>query len=197
MRTATIAALALTLALGLAAESSTAVAHKRELGAHEHGRGTLNMALEGNRLTMELEVPGFDIVGFEHMPTSRKDKAAVDNARNKLANPLALFKLPASAGCVVKEASAAFEADDHGQDRTGGGKDKAAKSSKPGAEHAQFHAQYALDCSAPGNITTIEFDYFRMFAGAQKLEVNLIAAKGQHKLEVTRARPRLDLAGKV
>ena len=76
MRTATMAALALTLALGLAAESSTAVAHKRELGAHEHGRGTLNMALEGNRLTMELEVPGFDIVGFEHMPTSRKDKAA-------------------------------------------------------------------------------------------------------------------------
>src|SRR5262249_38687966 len=38
----------------------------RELGPHEHGRGTLNIAIEGNRVSMELEVPGMDIAGFEH-----------------------------------------------------------------------------------------------------------------------------------
>ena len=62
-------------------------------------------------------------------------------------------------------------------------------------EHSQFHAQYTLECKTPANITAIEFDYFRAFAGAQKLEVNLITPKGQTKFEVTRAKPRLDLAG--
>ncbi len=54
-----------------------------------------------------------------------------------------------------------------------------------------------LDCRAPEKITAIEFEYFRAFAGAQKLDVNMITPKGQNKLEVTRAKPRLDLAGKM
>ena len=44
-------------------------------------------------------------------------------------------------------------------------------------------------------MTAIEFGYFRAFAGAQKLDVNVITPKGQSKFEVTRAKPRLDLAG--
>ena len=36
----------------------TAMQEHRELGSHEHGRGTLNIAVEGNKVTMELEVPG-------------------------------------------------------------------------------------------------------------------------------------------
>jgi hypothetical protein len=178
------------------AHTGPASAQHRELGAHEHGRGTLNIALEGTRLSMELEAPGADIVGFEHPAKSRKDKAAVDAAKKRLAQPLALFKLPASAGCVVKEASAESEGDDRDHDKhakTESGKQGAGKAAEH--EHSQFHAQYTLECRTPANITTIEFDYFRAFAGAQKLEVNVITPKGQTKREVTRAKPRLDLAG--
>jgi uncharacterized protein DUF2796 len=181
------------LGLSLMAQACPSLAQHRELGAHEHGRGTLNIALEGTRLTLELEVPGIDIVGFEHKAKSRKDKAAVDTAKKQLAKPLALFKLPASAGCAVKEASAAVEGEEH--DHGKADKDKAAKGSDHTPEHSQFHAQYVLDCKSPADITSIEFDYFRVFAGAQKLEVNLITPKGQDKFEVTRAKPRLDLGG--
>ncbi|MGE5510698.1 MAG: DUF2796 domain-containing protein, partial [Bacteroidota bacterium] len=191
----------LVISFCLMAQSIPALAQHRELGAHEHGKGTLNIAVEGTRLSMELEVPGADILGFEHAAKTGKDKAAVDAAKKQLSTPLALFKLPAAAGCVVKDADVKVEAEEHDQDH-----DKVAKDSKAAPTndhddrdhehgHSQFHAQYALDCTTPASIAAIDFDYFRSFPGAQKLEVNLITPKGQSKYEVTRANPRIDLAG--
>jgi hypothetical protein len=184
------------LSVGVIAWSSVAQAQHRELGAHEHGRGTLNIAMEGTRLTMELEVPGDDIVGFEHAANTRQQKAAVDKAKGQLAAPLALFKLPDAAGCRVTEAK--VEIEDGGHDHA----DKADRSakgetSKAAAAHSQFHAEYTLECTSPGSIAAIDFPYFRAFAGAKRLDVNLITAKGQTKFEVTRAKPRISLAGMI
>jgi ABC-type Zn2+ transport system substrate-binding protein/surface adhesin len=112
---------------------------------------------------------------------------------------LALFKLPAAAGCVVNGADVKVEAEEHDQDHAKEVKDSNAPAAKDDDDHehghSQFHVQYALDCTTPANITAIDFDYFRSFPGAQKLEVNLITPKGQSKYEVTRANPRIDLAG--
>ena len=46
-------------------------------------------------------------------------------------------------------------------------------------------------------MTAIDFGYFRAFAGAEKLTVNVITPKGQSKFEVTRASPTLSLAGMI
>ncbi|MDH4983163.1 DUF2796 domain-containing protein [Hyphomicrobium sp. D-2] len=64
----------------------------RELGAHVHGRGTFNIAIEGSRVALELKAPGMDIVGFESAPTSDAQKAAVEKAKATLAKPLELFR---------------------------------------------------------------------------------------------------------
>jgi len=68
--------IALAAAVGFAAIAGASYAQQRQAGAHEHGRGTLNIALEGTRLSMELEAPGADIVGFEHRAKTKKQKAA-------------------------------------------------------------------------------------------------------------------------
>ena len=52
-----------------------------------------------------------------------------------------------------------------------------------------------MECKVPDKITAIEFGYFRTFTSARKLNVNLITPKGQSKFEVTRDKPRIDLAG--
>jgi hypothetical protein len=186
---------------GTVATPSFAAEEHRELGAHEHGRGTLNIAVEGNKVTMELEVPGVDIVGFEHAAKTSRAKSTVEKAKTQLMAPLTLFKLPVAADCRVTEASVEVEVGEHDHD----GKEEAkaassAKGGKPAAKgegHSEFHAQYALECAAPGNMTAIEFGYFRAFAGAQKLDVNVITPKGQSKFEVTRASPSLSLAGMI
>ena len=64
---------------------------------------------------MELEVPGMDIVGFEHRARTKEQKTAVEKANGELSKPLDLFKIPAAAGCNVADAKVAVEAEhDHG-----------------------------------------------------------------------------------
>ena len=123
-----------------------AQAQHRELGAHQHGHGTLNIAIEGHKVSMELEVPGADIVGFEHAAKTKAQQAAVEKAKAQLAAPLSLFVLPAAAGCSVKEANVKIEgADEHDQRAKAG---QGAARTTQMHEHSEFHAEYALECTA-------------------------------------------------
>ncbi|AUQ66164.1 zinc uptake protein ZrgA [Phaeobacter inhibens] len=78
----------------------------REMAAHQHGVGALNIAVDGNMIEMDLRAPGADIVGFEHPAEQPEDQAAVDAALALLAAPMDLFVLPAAAGCSVVEVQA-------------------------------------------------------------------------------------------
>jgi hypothetical protein len=186
-------------AMSLLTTAARAEDEHRELGPHVHGHGTLNIAIEDKRVSMELEVPGMDIVGFEHVASTDDQKAAVDKAKARLEKPLGVFSLPAGAGCTVAEAKVAIEAehhhdgdDDHDADH------KDAKDDGDHDEHAghnQFHATYALDCANPAELTTITFDYFTQFAGAHDLTVSVVTGKGQSQFEVSRSKPTLDLGG--
>ena len=201
----TTSALPLALAAGFAAVALVTSApgiraedEHRELGPHVHGHGTLNIAVENKRVSMELEVPGMDIVGFEHAASTDDQKKIVEGATAQLNKPLEVFKLSEAAGCSVADAKVAIEPehhhdgddDDHGADH-----DKAAGGHDEHAGHNEFHVTYALDCKEPASLTAITFDYFRMFAGAHDLTVNVVTAKAQNSYEVSRDKPELDLAG--
>ena len=178
-------------ALGaLAAASGIAVAQHRELGAHEHGRGALNIALEGVRVAMELEVPGVDIIGFEHPARTRQEMSAVEQGKKQLLAALALFALPPAAGCEVMDAKVALEEEEEEEET-------AAEGALPRSNlgHSQFLAQYALECASPAHLTGIDFWYFRAFVAAQKLDVTLITPRGQSTFTADRARPHIDLVG--
>ncbi|HEU0160102.1 MAG TPA: DUF2796 domain-containing protein [Hyphomicrobiaceae bacterium] len=190
-----VSALSLCLLLAAGLDLSHGRAQERQLGPHEHGRGVLNLAIEGTRVSLELEAPGADIVGFEHAARTARQTAALKQAKQQLLAPQALFKFPSAAGCVVAEARVEIEAGEHEHEDAkspgaGGSKGEAAEDA-----HSNFHAEYAFNCKDPARITAIEFGYFRTFAGAQKLEVNVITPKGQTKFDVTRDKARIDLAG--
>ncbi len=181
------------IAAALAASLPAIAAEEhRELGPHEHGHGKLNIAIEGNRVSMELEVPGADIVGFEHEASTPEQKAAVEKAKATLGNALAVFKLPAAAGCKLAEAQVAVKAED---EHAAEGQKAEAKpgGAKEGEGHSEFHVTYAIDCASPAKLTAIEFKYFDLFANAQELDVNLVTPKGQTSYEVTRGAPKLEL----
>ena len=126
------------LLAGVMALASPALAQddaQRQLGAHEHGHGRLNIAIEGERIHMELEAPGADVMGFEHKAESEPERRAEAAALARLREPLALFALPAAAGCRVGEARVRLareqeEAHAAGHDETAG----------HGAEHKDEHA---------------------------------------------------------
>ncbi len=161
------------LALALLAFAAPAAASEtRHAGAHEHGHSRLAIAIEEKSVAMELEAPGADIVGFEHAPGTDEERGLVAAALARLRQPLALFALPAAAGCTVHEVEAELEQE---------------------GEHSAFHAHYHLDCRAPEAIDRIDFNYFAAFKGAREIDVTLVSAAGQKHYEVERAEPSLKL----
>ena len=92
--------------IALLAAAPALAEESRQLGTHEHGVGLMNMAIDGDILAIEMNVPGADIVGFEHAATAKADRAAVERALAVLADPANLIALPAAAACRMDEAVA-------------------------------------------------------------------------------------------
>lgn len=186
----------------------------RQLDAHEHGVGTLNIAIEGTTVAMAFEAPGADIVGFEYAAESDADLAAIEAAVGTLGAPLDLFVMPSAAGCSVVKAMAALEGeehdnhgeehhddhkdhaddkhDDHGHDEHAG-HDHEKDDHADEAGHTEFHAEYTLNCTNPDALTQITFDYFEAFANANEVEVQIITNSGAQAFEVERDTPVLTL----
>lgn len=179
----------------------------RQMEAHEHGTGRLNIAVEGNTVAMELHAPGADIVGFEYAPESDADQAKVAAAVEALEAPLDLFVLPEAAGCRVTETHAALElegedvheghdeheAHEEEHDHEEGHDDHDDHAAEAG--HSGFQAEYSLTCENPSALTRIEFAYFAQFENALELEVQVVTASGAQAFEVTRDAPLLALEG--
>jgi Protein of unknown function (DUF2796) len=162
------------------AQTHSHVHKPRKAEAHQHGIGRLDIAIEGTTVSMALEAPADDIVGFEHIAKTAAEKAKVETAEAKLANPLALFGLSKAADCTVQKAEVKFETE--------------VKDKKDGHDgHAEVKAEYTLACANTAEVKAIEFLYFKAFKGAEALKVNLIGPTAQAAYEVTRKKPRLEL----
>ena len=196
-----IAAAALAALWGAAPGIADDDAPRRDLDAHEHGSGTLNIAVENGAVWMELEVPGADIVGFEHAAESAEDRQAVEAAKAVLARPLELFAFPEAAGCMVEEAHVALAGEERDEAHEGedahAGEDAEAHDDHDedeGEPHNEFHAEYMLRCAAPGEIDEIGFPWFTAFPGSEELDANVTSGNGQAAFEVSRDAPAIDVA---
>ena len=206
----------------LSATSSLAEETK-QLDAHEHGVGQLNIAFSANKIAMELHAPGSDIVGFEYGAKTDADHAAIDTAIETLSDPLQLFVFPKVASCTVIETKAKLESEDadhgpddhdeedhdeegHGDhdeedhddhDEEGHGdhdeEDHDDHDEEPG--HTEFHAEYLLECGNLSAISAITFSYFEIFPNALELEIQVVSDKGATAFEVAREVAKLDLRG--
>ncbi|MBU2532668.1 MAG: DUF2796 domain-containing protein [Alphaproteobacteria bacterium] len=171
-----ILAAILLLGSGIASSAFAAERH-REAGAHQHGHGKVEIAMEGSELVIELHAPANDIVGFEHAAKSAEDKAAITTAQKTLEDFSKVIILPSDAGCRLTTASAELERE---ADRS---------------DHASFHASYTFACDKLSALSTISFKYFETFSRAEELDVAVISTKGQKSFEATPKEPAIDLAG--
>ena len=174
----------------------------RQLGAHEHGHGSFNIAIEGKRVSMELEAPGADIVGFEHKARTKEQRAAVSTAKETLKQIANVVGLPSAAGCKLQKASVELhvEGEDHHEHKhaeKGKAKSHGSKEEADEGSHSEFHAEYQLTCAAPERLVEITFPYFENFKGAEELEVSVAGPKSQKKFEVERDASKINLGGLI
>jgi hypothetical protein len=153
----------------------------RQLGPHVHGDSELTIAVDGKSLAMELHAPGMDVFGFEHPPGNDAERAVMASATAALKDPVALFGIPAGAGCKATTAEVNL-VPDTGEDQSDPG--TAATSA---AGHSDVDAVYELACTSLAAITGLNLAFFAKFPDAVQVQIDLVTAKGASSLTATRA----------
>jgi hypothetical protein len=179
---------------------------ERQLDAHNHGFGELNVAIEGQTVVIELNSPAFNIVGFEHSPETNKDKAAIKDAVSVLNDGSKLFLFPTTAGCrlaSVHIGSSLIDGqhsahknhdgdhkdskhDDH-KDHDDDHKDSKHDDHKERDIHSEFQANYKFQCDVVEKVNTIQIMIFKHFPNTRQLDVKTILPNGQSAMKLTPA----------
>ncbi|MCP5420327.1 MAG: DUF2796 domain-containing protein [Gammaproteobacteria bacterium] len=169
-------------------------------GAHVHGVAQLNVVLEDGRLDMEFTTPAANIVGFEHPPRTAEEHQALSKTIGVLNAPGQLFSLPSAAACrntetVVDASMLGHET--HDQDTKEDEHPDDAHHHEDGhhgsERHAEIHADYSFQCSAPEKLDVIDVLIFQYFPATQEIEVQRIGPQGQGGQKLTAKAARLTL----
>ena len=169
--------------------------------AHEHGAGRLDVAVDARTLTVTLETPLENLVGFERAPRTAEETQRVEKALATLRQGGQWLVPDPAAGCTV----AAVEIESAALGLPPGGKPAAAPGGKPAAapgvkpaasssEHADLLARVDFRCADAGRAAQLEVGLFRAFPRLKRLDVQLATAKGQSRATLKPAVPRLTLA---
>ena len=145
---------------------------KGSLDAHVHGLSVINVVQEKNKVLFDIEMPGFDTVGFEYKAKSQKDKDLVKNALNTLKNPVNLFSIPSEANCKMSNNSSTILEEKN---------------------HTEFRAKYEYNCSNITKFSSITFNIFDSFKNSKDLELNVIGTKSTTKHKINKFTKKLSL----
>ncbi len=145
---------------------------KGSLDAHVHGLSVINVVQEKNKVLFDIEMPGFDTVGFEYKAKSQKDKDLVKNALNMLKNPVNLLSIPSAANCKILNNSSKILEEKN---------------------HTEFRAKYEYNCSNITEFSSITFNIFDSFKNSKNLELNVIGRKSTTKHKINKFTKKLSL----
>jgi hypothetical protein len=145
--------------------------------AHEHGALKLDVAIEGNKLTIAMEAPLDNLLGFERAPRTDAERKAAADVLARLRNPnqgKSLFSADAAAQCTLSKA------------------DVQAPVLEPGAkpapkdEHADLDASYEFSCAQPAELRSLDVGLFDAYKRIQRIDVQVAGAKSQSKVTLKR-----------
>jgi hypothetical protein len=169
--------------------------------AHEHGKATLDVALDGGRLELRLSTPAINVLGFERAPRTDAEKKAAADATALLARHKELFAFPVAARCV---ANAPEVTAPHWAGGEGGGKD--AKGGKHdhdhdhdhdhaegGHDHADYVATWTFTCAAPAALAFFDAPLVGRLQPGTTVQANVITDALQTRQDLTAAAVRIRL----
>jgi len=178
--------------------ASLKASETRQHGAHVHGTGKLNIALDGNNLLIGVTSPTANIVGFEHAPENEQQSHQVHQAVELLKEGEKLFVFTKKAHCSLHEAhveSDMAQGDHEEHEAHHEDHDEHAHSEKDHdtSSHSEFEVEYYFECNNPDSLKSINVQLFSHFPGFEKLEVQLLTPKRQTAIELTAKKYEISL----
>ena len=170
----------------------------RRADAHEHSVAAAQLAVEAGRVDLMLQVPGANLVGFEHPPRNGEQRARLDEARRRLAAGDWLV-LPEAAGCssdfkieipgFEDDGSTANSEHEHGDEH----KHEHDHDHEHGSQHAEFRVTATAECENSEALEWVEIRLFEGWPDNRSLRVDAISATSQWRVELSADQPRIAL----
>ena len=171
------------------------LAQVRQKDSHEHGAANLKMALEGEKLQVEFEVPSESLIGFEHFPKSQSNREDFSNAIKILSDPSRLFSMSREGECLLVgmniSQSLFSNEEEHGHDESEDEHSKNESEDEDGHDesekseiHSEFKSNYSWNCQHLDEIDSIGTQLMTVFPNIEEIRVNWISNNGQGSLEL-------------
>lgn len=144
-------------------------------GPHEHGVVRLSVAVEGNTVTLAMNSPLDNFLGFERAPRNDRERQAAQALLQQLQQGGALFRLDAAAQCSQR--SVEVQAPVLGQGGTTTGK---------AGDHADIDAEYSFQCQQPQSLSALDLALFDTWRRISRIEVQVVGPKGQQATTLRR-----------
>ena len=167
--------------------SEAASSVTRSANAHSHGDAELAIVLEGAMITVELETPLYNLLGFEHHPETAAQKAKVEMTEDQLQKGEALFVFNANAKCnLISESKAVHLFDEDHHDDEHHDEDE--------SSHKDILLQYHYRCVAPSSLENVSVNLFEFFEDMSDIDVTYLGPSTQKQVSLTRKNTQMDLS---
>lgn len=167
------ALLSCTLAVALPASA----VHAHGLGPHVHGTASLQVAAENDSLTLDMDTPLDNLLGFEHAPRNDKQKAAARKMAKSLRDAATQFVPTPAARCTLTSVhleSSVLDPKLLGEDSK---PQHPAKQEEAG--HADLDAGFVFRCASPKDLHDMEVKLFDSFPNMHHIDVQIVGPHGQ------------------
>jgi Protein of unknown function (DUF2796) len=155
--------------------------------AHVHGVMSLNIALDGAVLSVQLETPQDSLVGHERRPRPGAEAAAATAALALLRDAARWLKPDAAAGCspgaVTLEPGKLEGAPKAGE-----------KAGEKDSGHADVDASVEWRCQTPAALKGVDVLLFDAFARTERIQVQVAGGSGPARQTLRKASRRVVLA---
>jgi hypothetical protein len=168
--------------LFLAACCATAPLARAQGHPHEHGVVRVEVAVEGSAVSVRLEAPLDNLVGFERAPRNDAERKRVDAALRQFDRGGKLFAVDPAAECklqAVELRSQALKLGPAGEPDPDG--------------HAELEADFRFHCARAERAGFLETGLFAAFPRVQRIEAQAVTPKAQRAVTLQRPQRRIPL----
>ena len=149
---------------------------------HEHGVARVEVAVEGGAVSVRLESPLDNLVGFERAPRDDAERKRVDAALRLFDRSGKLFAVDPAADCRLQGVEL---------------RSQALKLGPPGEPdpdgHAELEADFRFHCARAERAAFIDTGLFAAFPRLQRITAQAVTARAQREVTLQRPQRRFPL----
>ncbi len=157
---------------------------------HQHGVAQLDISVDRSRISLRLDIPLDNLLGYERAPRTDAERSQVQTIVKQLQDAATLVRVDSAAGCSLSRLSLVSaelglpEADAA----------PAPKESAKDSGHADLVADYEFSCTDTSKARAVTLGLFEAFPRLRRIEVQTATPRGQLKAVLTRPNGRVALA---